>query len=83
MFQSRLGLFLEGNLRLKIDWASLYLKGNLFVSVICRKFFLKLALRTSQAAQAHYVIRALNVRILSHVFESMTLRKKKHDHAKY
>ena len=33
-FQSRLGLFLEGNLRLKIDWASLYLKGNLFVSVI-------------------------------------------------
>ena len=61
-FQSRLGLFLEGNLRLKIDWASLYLKGNLFVSVICRKFFLKLALRTSQAAQAHYVwVRASEV----------------------
>ena len=30
-----------------------------------------------------HVIRALIVRILSHVFESTTLRKKNHDHAKY
>ena len=30
-----------------------------------------------------HVIRALNVRILSHVFVSTTLRKKNHDHAKF
>ena len=44
-FQNRLGLYLEGNLRLKIDWASLIVERK-FMSVICRKFLLKLALRT-------------------------------------
>ena len=28
MFQNWLGLYLEGNLRLKIDWASIEVKGN-------------------------------------------------------
>ena len=32
-FQNRLGLYLDGNVRLKIDWASLWLKGNL-----CQQF---------------------------------------------
>ena len=29
-FQNRLGLYLEGNLRLKVDWASLQLEGHLY-----------------------------------------------------
>ena len=33
-------------LKIKIDWASLYLEGNLSQSVICSKFLLKLALKT-------------------------------------
>ena len=44
-FQNQLGLYLEGNLRLKIGWANLWLEGK-FMSVICRKVLLKLALRT-------------------------------------
>ena len=37
-FQNRLGLYLEGNLRLKIDQAGLQLKGNLCLSNL-RKVF--------------------------------------------
>ena len=44
-FQNRLGLYLELNLRPKIDWAS-FTVGRKFLSVIFRKFLLKLALRT-------------------------------------
>ena len=29
MFQNWLGLYLEGNLRLKTDWASIEVEGNL------------------------------------------------------
>ena len=38
-------LNLEGNLGLKIGWDNLWLEGR-FMSVICRKVLLKLALRT-------------------------------------
>ena len=34
-FQNRLGLYLEGNFRLKIDWASCWKE---MLSIICRKF---------------------------------------------
>ena len=44
-FQNRLSLYLEEKLRLKIGWANLWLEGK-FMSVICRKVLLKLALRT-------------------------------------
>ena len=36
-FQNRLGLYWEGNLRLKIDWASLWLEAN-FISNLQKVF---------------------------------------------
>ena len=44
-WQNRLGLYGDGNLRLKIYWASLKLEKK-FMSVLCTKFLLKLAVRT-------------------------------------
>ena len=43
-WQNRLGLYGDGNLRLKIYWASLKLEKK-FMSVLCTKFLLKLAVR--------------------------------------
>ena len=37
-FQNRLGLYLEGNLRLKIGWVNLWLEGK-FMSVIYRTVY--------------------------------------------
>ena len=44
-FQNRLGLYWEEHLRLKVDWANCIVGGK-FMSVICTKVLLTLAMRT-------------------------------------